>query len=193
MADFIIKDVRLSFPDLFHAVEFKPGDGKPRWSASFLVEPGSTTAKQIETEIKAAALEHLGTEAKAAKFLASVAGQSNKYCYTDGNTKDYDGYEDMMVLATHRSVTLKNGGANAPPAIIDKNKAPLTAADGRPYAGCYVNAKVSIYCQTGENPGVRASFSAVQFARDGEEFGSGTPSADGFDDLGGGTDADDFS
>ena len=32
--DILLKDVRLSFPDLFNAVEFKTGDGKSRWNGA---------------------------------------------------------------------------------------------------------------------------------------------------------------
>lgn len=48
--------VRLSFPDLFKAVEFKTGDGKPRFNASFLVDPGSENDKKIKAAIAVEAL-----------------------------------------------------------------------------------------------------------------------------------------
>ena len=83
-----------------------------------------------------------------------------------------------MALSTHRPA--KQGD----PLIIDRDKSPLLETDGRPYAGCYVNAKVSIYAQAGDNPGIRASFSVVQFVRDGDAFaGSGKPTADEFEEL----------
>lgn len=189
MADFMIKDVRLSFPDLWTAVEFKKGDGKPRWNATFLVVPGSENDKRIRAEIDAEAKEVFGKTWE--KTLAGLINQKNQSCYLDGNTKDYDGYEGMMALSTHRAAKLKNGSPNTRPAIIDRDKSPLAQDDGKPYAGCYVNAKVSIYCQGGENPGVRASFSVVQFVRDGDEFGSGAPKVDEFDDLGADADAPD--
>lgn len=179
--DIMIKNVRLSFPDLFHAVEFKAGDGKPRWNATFLVEPGSENDKNIKRAIAAEAKEVWG--AKAEQTLKSCEGQVNKYCYIDGDTKEYDGYAGHMYLAAHRAAKTKGGAPNSRPQIIDRDKSPLTAEDGKPYAGCYVNAKVSIYCQKGENAGVRASFSAVQFLRDGDAFSAGAPSTDEFDDL----------
>lgn len=180
--DIILREVRLSFPDLFHAVEFKAGDGKPRWNATFLVPKGSATDKQIRAEI-----DRVGTETfkdKWAKTKAGMEGNGNKYAYLDGDLKDYDGYKGMMYLACHRNAKLKSGAPNSRPAIIDRDKSPLTEDDGKPYAGCYVNAKVSIWAQTGENPGIRASFSVVQFVKDGDEFGAGAPKVDGFDDLG---------
>lgn len=186
----ILRNVRLSFPDLFHAVEYKPGDGKPRWNATFLVEPGSENDKAIRSAILAAA--QLEWKDKAPKMLASIENNSNKYCYLDGDLKEYDGYAGMMYLSSHRSARLKSGASNSRPAIIDRDKSPLTEEDGKPYAGCYVNAKVSFYAQSGENPGMRCSFSVVQFARDGDSFGSGAPSVDEFEDLAAGADSDDL-
>lgn len=187
MADIILKNVRLSFPDLFHPTEFKAGDGKPRWNATFLIEPGSENDKLIRAEI-----EKEGKEAfkdKWAKTHATFTGNANKYCYLDGSNKEYDGYDGKWYLSTHRPAKLRSGATNPRPAIIDRDKSPLTAEDGRPYAGCVVNAKVSIWAQTGENPGIRASFSVVQFASDGDAFSAGAPTVDGFDSLADGADA----
>lgn len=174
--EIIIKDVRLSYPTLFHAKEFKAGDGKPRWSAAFIIEPDSDNDKHIRTAIESEAKAVWG--AKAPGLLKGMTGQSNKYCYTDGSIKANEEYQGKMVLATHRSAKLTR------PLVIDRDKSPLTSDDNRPYGGCYVNAKVEIYCQTGENSGVRASFSVIQFARDGEPFSASVPSDVGFDDLG---------
>jgi len=171
--EIIIKNVRLSYPTLFTAKEFKAGDGKPRWSAAFIIEPGSDNDKHIRAAIEAEAKAVWGV--KSAAMLKSVTGQSNKYCYTDGNTKANEEYKDMMVLATHRSAKLTR------PMIIDRDKSPLTSEDKKPYGGCYVNAKVEIYCQTGENAGVRASFSVIQFFKDGDAFSASAPSADEFE------------
>lgn len=187
----LLRNVRLSFPDLFHAVEFKAGDNKPRWNATFLVEPGSDNDKAIWAAINAAAKAEW--KDKAPKMIESLKTNSNKFCYLSGDTKEYDGYAGMFFLASHRSAKLKSGAANSRPAIIDRDKSPLTEEDGKPYAGCYVNAKISIYAQSGENPGVRCSFSVVQFAKDGDSFGTGAPSTEDFDDLAAGADGEDMA
>lgn len=181
MPDIIVKNVRLSFPTLFEPKEFKQGDGKPRWSATFLVEPGSQTDKDINAAIIEAAKEEWPKDWE--KKLAGIRGQKNQFCYLDGNTKSFDGYEGMWALSSHRSAKTKNG-ANTPPLIVDKNpNVHLTEKDGKPYAGCYVNAKVSFYAQSGENPGVRCSFSVIQFAADGDAFSNSKPSAADLEDL----------
>ena len=188
--DIILRNVRLSFPDLWHAVEFKPGDGRPRWNATFLIEPGSDNDKAIRRAISAAARDTFGD--KAAQMIKSCSGQVTKFCYIDGAMKDYDGYQDHWALAAHRAAKLRNGSPNSAPLIIDRNKRELSESDGRPYGGCYVNAKVSIWAQKGENPGIRCSFSVVQFHADGDALGAGAPNAADFEDLSDGADAADF-
>jgi Protein of unknown function (DUF2815) len=178
-----LSNVRLSFPDMFTAVEFTKGDGKFRYNATFLIEPGSANDKAIE--------EAIATEAKAVfgekweKQVASIRSNANKFAYLDGDLKDYDGYEGKKYLACHSKVR---------PTVIDRDKSPLTEQDGRPYAGCYVNATVEIYCQKGENSGVRASFTGVQFAKDGDAFSAGRPAdPDEFEDLSEGADAEEMA
>jgi hypothetical protein len=189
MAKIKLNDVRLSFPNLWKAKEFKPGDGKFRYDATFLIEPDSENDKKIRAAIKKAAEDKFNKPEAAAKFVKSIEGNSNKFSYQDGDLKSYDGYEGMMYLACHSKVR---------PLVIDRRpKLPdgspniLTEADGKPYAGCYVNATVEIYCITEGNPGVFASFTGVQFVRDGDAFGGGTAAkADDFDDLGDSSDDD---
>lgn len=159
-----LKGVRLSFPDLFEAVQYE-NKGPFRYNATYLVVPGSDNDKAIEAEIIRATNEKLG--AKAAQFLLGVRNNSNKFCYLDGNTKSYDGYAGMKYLSAHRK---QEAGR---PLIIDGKKQPLTAADGKPYAGCYVNATVEIYVQEGQNSGVRCGLLGVQFLRDGDAFSGG--------------------
>jgi len=181
MAKLKLENVRLSFPVLFEAKAFEPG-AKPRFDATFLIEPGSKNDKAIRRAIAEVAKETYGAKAEA--HLKAYEGNANKYCYLDGDLKEYDGYEGMMYLACHSS---------ARPMVIDRDKTPLVEQDGKPYAGCYVNATVDIYAQSGKYPGIRSSFNAVQFAGDGDAFGGGERgSMDDFEDLSNGIDEDDI-
>ena len=177
-----LTNVRLSFPQLFEAKEFKQGDGKPRYDATFLVVPGSANDKAIQAAIEAVGAEKF--EKKWPMFKRANETNANKWAYLDGDTKSYDGYAGNMFLACH---------SKSRPLVIERDKTPLTAQDGKPYPGCYVNAKVEIYAQVGENPGIRASVAGVQFFRDGDAFSAGGPaSTDDFDDVSDGADAEDF-
>lgn len=173
--------VRLSFPDLFEPVQYE-GKGAFRYNASFLVTPGGANDKAIQAAIIEAANETFGK--KAAVMLDSIKGNSNKFCYVRGDLKEYDGYAGMLVLSGHRQ---QKAGR---PLLIDGQKNPLTAADGKPYAGCYVNASLDIYAQDGTNSGIRCGLKGVQFAADGDAFsGSRVASADEFETVGDGAEA----
>lgn len=171
--------VRLSFPDLFVATPYDETTpkGQYRYNATFLIEPGSANAQNIERAISQAAAETW--EDKGPAKVAEYRGNSNKFCYLNGDTKDYDGYEGFMYLASHRKVT------DGRPTVLDRDKSPLTESDGRPYAGCYVNAIVDIYTTKGQNIGIRCGLQGIQFVCDGDAFtGAGRANADDFEDLG---------
>lgn len=181
----MIKNVRLSFPELFEPKAFEEG-GRKRFSAAFLVQPGSDQAKLIESEIERVAREKWPKEY--AKRIAQYrAAGSGKFCFYDGNSKDYDGYEGMLVLAAHRPE------AQGRPLVIDGLKQPLQPADGKPYAGCYVNALVDFWAQDdGKYQGIRCTLAGVQFYRDGDAFsGAKVATPDDFETVGEAT-ADDL-
>jgi len=180
-----LNNVRLSFPDIFEATQYQ-GKGAFRYNATALVEPGSANDKAILAAIEKEAEASFGKNWKA--VLNGMRNNSNKFCYLDGNLKEYDGYADMFYLAAHRRQE------DGPVTVLDQNpKIVLTAADGRPYGGCYVNMLVDIYAQTGENQGIRAGLRGVQFFRDGDAFGGSRPaSPDEFDDVSDGADAGGF-
>jgi len=178
----ILNNVRLSFPKLWTPEAFEEGN-TPRYGCNVLVEPGSDNDKAIRGAIAAVAEEKHGAKAKA--FLDGVHGHSGKFCYQDGNGKadKYEGYAGMWSLAANRNA---DQGA---PKVVDLDKTPLGEGSGKPYAGCYVNVSVDIWCQTGKYAGIRCTLVAVQFVKDGDAFAGAPASADDFDDLSGGADA----
>lgn len=175
-----LKNVRLSFPDLFTPRPFKPGD-EPKYKATFLIAKDDPQIKAIEDAIKAVATEKWKN--KADSVLKSIRGNPNKFCFQDGDTKDYDGYEGMMAVTA---------GNKARPTVIDRDKSPLTQEDGKPYAGCYVNASIEFFTYDNSGNGISASLRGVQFVKDGDSFGGGgVAKTDEFDDLGADADAPD--
>ena len=178
----VLHNVRLSFPDLFEAVQYQ-GKGAFSYKATFLVAPGSANDKKIEAAIQTEATAEYGK--KAAAKLALLAPQPQKYCYRDGEEKEYDGYEGVKFLGAKRK---QNDG---PPAVIDEAKRQLSAASGKVYGGCYVNASVDIYAQSGENEGIRCSLIGVQFCADGDSFGGASAAnTDDFEETEAGADAE---
>lgn len=177
MARVILRDVRLSFPDLFEAVQYQ-NQGPFQYRASFLFAPDSQAKKDLDAAIEQVAAEKWGAKAKA--ILAAAKAAANKYALVDGNTKAYNGYEGNWALTATRNI---DAGA---PVIVDRGKNRLTAADGKIYAGCYVNSTVEIWAQDNSfGKAIRATLVNVQFVKDGESFGGSAPATDdGLDDLG---------
>lgn len=174
-----LSNVRLSFPHLFEPTAFKPGD-VPKFKGTFLVNRDDPQIKVVEDAINALAKEKWGAKAEA--VLKSIRTNPNKFCWQDGDTKAYDGYEGTMALTANNKVR---------PTLIDADKSQLAQSDGRLYAGCYVNAIVELFTYDNSGNGISASLGGVQFFRAGDAFAGGVPaSEDEFDDLTAGAAAD---
>lgn len=182
MAKIKMVNVRIAFPDLFEAKTVN-GEGEAKFGAAFLFAPDHPARAAIAAGIKAVAAEKWG--AKADEVLKSIIAKDN-LCLHNGDTKsEYEGYAGNYFISARNKVR---------PTVIDRNKSPLTAADGRPYSGCYVTAVVELWAQDNKyGKRVNASLQGVQFYEDGDAFAGGTvASADDFDDLSEGAGAADL-
>lgn len=169
----MLTGVRLAFPVLEEPEQFQ-GQGKPRYSATLLMERDSANHKAI-----LAAMEAAANEKWPGKGPAAVKGlfASGKTALVDGNTKEqYDGFEDKMALGAHSQ-------ASAPPRLLDGQKNELPRNTGVIYPGCYVNASVEIWAQDNQyGKRLNAQLRGVQFAAAGDSFAAGTAaSPDEFD------------
>lgn len=176
-----LNNVRLSFPALFTPEAYKPGD-PPRFKATFLIQKGSPLAKEIE----AAAVAALNAKfpGKGEAIRRQIDGNNNKCCIQDGEKAEYDGYAGCIAVSAKSKVR---------PLVIDKDKSPLTEQDGKPYAGCYVNAVIEFFGYDNSGKGLSAQLQGVQFFKDGYAFSGGAAaSTDEFDDIAEGATADDL-
>lgn len=178
-----LTNVRLAFPALFEAKTVN-GEGEPAFSAAFLIATNSPDIKTLKD-----AFEVIGKDKWGAKW-ATVKKEieaKDRTALHDGDTKaDYAGFAGMMFVSARNKTR---------PLVLDADKSPLTAQDGKPYAGCYVNASIELWAQD-NNYGKRinASLRGVQFLRDGDAFaGGGAASDDEFDDVAQGATADDLA
>jgi len=175
-----LTNVRLAFPALFEAQTVN-GEGKPAFSGSFLIEPTDAQIKTINAGIEQVARDKWGAKADA---ILKQMRATDKVALHDGDLKSqYAGYAGMQYVSA-RSATR--------PLVIDRDKSPLTEQDGKPYAGCYVNASIELWAQD-NNYGkrVNASLGGVQFLKDGDAFvGGGAADPDEFEDLAEGADAE---
>ena len=163
-----LKNVRIAFPAVYTAQQFE-GTGDAKFAATFLVVPGSQNDISIQKAIAEVAAAQWGD--KTAQVVKSIDGQAMKWCYLDGDLKAYDGFAGMKALSAKRK---KDDG---PVLVLDRDLTPLTKESGRPYGGCYVNARVQLWAQKNEwGNGMRATLVVVQFLNDGDSFG-GAPQA----------------
>jgi len=170
----ILTKVRLAFPELWTPKPFKEGD-KPKFKATFLLEPDDPQVDAIEEAIFKVAEE--AWEGKAKAILGSIRGNVNKFCFQNGDIKSHlDGFAGHWYIGT---------SSKAKPLTLDRNKKNVTEADGIIYGGCFVNASISIFAYDNSGKGIAAGLGGVQYESEGDAFSGGAPaSPDDFEDLG---------
>jgi hypothetical protein len=180
----VIRNARLSFPDLYTAVQYQ-NQGPFNYRATFLVPADGKMKKEIAAAIRQVAADKFGAKADA---ILKEAVAKGKICFLDGSEKDYNGYDGQFYLVATRQDT---AGA---PVVVDRAKQRLAESSGQIYSGCYVNAVVEIWAQSNTfGKTVRCTLVSVQKIADGESFGGAAPATDeGLDDLGFDESADDF-
>lgn len=181
----LLKNVRLAFPNLFEPTTVA-GEGKPRYSATLIIPADHPQLAEIRA--KQDAVAHAKWGQKAAAVVKGLDKQ-DKLALHDGDTKvKYDGFPGNFFISAAAQ-------ENAAPTVIDRDRSPLAARSGRPYAGCFVNASLEFWPQD-NNYGQRinAQLRGIQFYADGDSFSAGRPAdADEFEEVTEGAGADDFA
>lgn len=162
-AKITLNDVRLSFPQLWTPKAMEGSESEPKFSATFILDntKHAATLDLIDATMDKLALDHWK---KKVPF---------KRCLKDGNEKaDKDGYGD--------GVSFINASRKTRPAVVDRDPAiPVTEADGKVFAGCYVNAVIRLWVQDNRfGKRVNAELLCVQYYREGEAFGAGKVNAE---------------
>jgi hypothetical protein len=161
----ILSDVRTSY---FYGFEPYKGDNGDSYCSHFLMAPDHPGVALIKAAQRRAATAMWKDGAEA--MLQALAKQ-DRLCLHDGDTSKpgVDGYKGMLFVS---------GNSKKRFTIVDGDRSPLTAADGRPYSGCYVNAIVQVWAQQNKwGKRINAQISGVQFLRHGESFGGGRVAA----------------
>ena len=93
--------VRLSFPQLFEAKTVN-GEGKPAFSAAFLISPKDPQIKMIQAAVETVARERWGEKWEA---MLKTIRAADKTCLHSGDLKsNYDGFEGMMFVASRNTL-----------------------------------------------------------------------------------------
>jgi hypothetical protein len=169
-SDFKLRSVRISYPHLFEARAV--GESEPKFSASFLIPKDDPQLQELRRNINLAIKHKWGA-------LSPGAKQAIQTCLHDGEEKNIDSYEDVFFV---------NASSKKRPGAFDRDRSELTADDGYPYAGCFVNAIIRLWAQDNRfGKRINAELRGVQFVRDGEPLGNSKPvTAEDFEDLGAG-------
>ncbi|MDZ7789711.1 MAG: DUF2815 family protein [Xanthomonadales bacterium] len=171
----MLTNTRLAFPAMFEAKTVN-GEGEPAFSAALILDPTANAKDlaKLDEAIEQVAKDKWGAKADA---VLTKLKSTDKLALHDGDTKaDYDGFPGNQYVSA-RSKTR--------PTVVDRDRTPLAESDGRPYAGCYVNASIELWAQD-NNYGKRinAQLRGIQFVQDGEAFaGGGAAAADEFEEL----------
>lgn len=165
----ILKNVRLSFADLFTAVS--KFDGDPKYSASFIIDPASEDGKANLASFKKI-VRQLETE----KFGGDELPTSH-LPIQDGNTKGYSGWEDKLIISAANKKR---------PTIVGRQRQAVGEGDvDAPYAGCMVNVVIDLWGMNNQfGKRIIASLEAVQFAGEGDPFTVSSVNVDSdFEDI----------
>lgn len=202
----ILKGLRAAWLDIY-----KPGEGMnggaPKYKLTGLMAPDSEAATAAKAAMLEAATALWG--ANAANMVRSMA--ANSKALRNGDDKMADDGTVRPEYAGMYFISASNKADKKPQVVAQKmhnGKFVHIGEDGRgrvdgldvtdeigypitvPYRGCYVNAKVTFVAgksfkgsdgQIIPNQ-VFARIEAIQFVRDGEAFGAGPTSAEGFGD-----------
>ena len=156
-----IHDVRLSFPNLFAAKQAKDANGQPTGKATFSAVFLLSTVKNKADIAKLTAAAVFTKKEKWQDKPVNLIGKSIR----EGSEKEAtDGYGPEVVFISARNER------RVP--VVDQKLRPLTGEDGKPYAGCYVDATVRCWAQD-NSYGKRLNWGLVnvQYRRAGDPFG----------------------
>lgn len=183
----VLKNVRLSFPHVFEpraSIE----DGPKKYRAAFLMDPetesGKANIKKLKAAFDKAALGVWKTKEKADKIRARLDSDRSGLREGDDCTNKegdvYTGYEGMMVVSASN---------NRKPKVLRRDKSVIDSTEAAEiYAGCYVNAVISVWATNQEKMGgngLFASLEIVQYSRAGEPFGAAELDEDDYlEDMG---------
>ena len=181
MAKVLLKNVRLSFPNLFQPGTPPAGTTAfPKFGGQFIFTPDSEAYKIASAEVMKVATDKFGKNAKA---IVSEMPKAS-ICLRRGDSQLDKAGEIREGYAGNFYIVANN---KARPVILtnDKARSPLVESDGKPYGGCYVHCTVDVYAHDKPGLGKRidATLLAVMFAGDGDSFGGAKGSVSDFDAI----------
>jgi hypothetical protein len=177
-----VNNVRCAFPFFFEPKI--NDDGKGSFGGGFIFAPEHPAKAALDK-----AIDEVGSSKWGQKWavIRKEMKAGDNLLIHDGDAKaSLDGYEGNLYFNANNKVR---------PTVVNRDRTPLTAADGVIYSGCYVNVIVDLWAQDNKfGKKINAQLQGVQFARDGDAFAGGGKAADSgdFDVIEDGADAEDL-
>ena len=167
----IIPEARLAFADAIFEKKSVQG-GEPQFGCTLIIPPDSPAIKLITAEEDR--LAALAWKDKSAAVLQMIRAKNGQALHPGALKAKFDGFEGNYFVSVNSKVR---------PTIVDRNGAPLTPSDGKPYSGCYVLAHISLWTMDNQwGQKINANLLGLQFLRDGDAF-SGGPAPSAVDDF----------
>lgn len=165
-----INNVRTSHLYCHEAFIGKPTAQQPNptpvFKSDFLMSPDHPAVAQILATIESVGSAHKWKGDLNWVDLKPVLKETGMLCFKKGdNAIGQPEYKGLLYLkgSNKTRFTVLDGDAITP----------LVAKDGKPYSGCYVNAKVNIWAQdNGFGRRINCAITGIQFLRHGEAFGA---------------------
>ena len=159
----VLKDVRISFPNLFKA---RQDSDSPRFDSLFVFEKGSEADMIVQAAVAEVVKE---------KWQGKIpVGALAKCGHHEGIKKSqYEGFDESNMYVSASNKTR--------PALKDRDgRTPLDEQGGKLYAGAFVVAYLTVSAIDTNGYGKQCNFyiDGVQFFRDGEPLGAGKPMDD---------------
>ncbi len=168
-----LNNVRSAFLSVFESRSVS-NDGDAAYSATVIFSENHPAYKQCLD-----AIEQVGNEKWGSRWptIKKELFAKDKVFLHNGDTKaQYEGFSGNWYVSARNK---------ARPTVIDRDRTPLSASDGKPYSGCTVNVLLDVWPQDNAfGRRINASLRGIQFVADGESFsGSAPASSDEFELL----------
>lgn len=160
-------NVRLSYPSLFKTEKFGDQD-TGKYAATFILDKKehAETIKQIQLGINQLLKDNLKIKSL----------QPDRICLRDGDDTEKEENKGKWTI---------KASTKRKPLVIDRDKAPVSEEDNLFYAGCYVNAIITLWPQDNKyGKRVNASLEGIQYYGPGEPLGSSGLDVDEFNVFG---------
>lgn len=175
-------NVRIAFPHIFEPKANEKGE--LQFSAAFIFPPDHKGIPGLEAVIQEVGKAKWGV--KWPQIYKELKAGDRLPVHNGDSKASLTGYEGNLFVNAYNKVR---------PLVLDRDKSPLTAQDGKPYSGCYVNAILDVWAMENQyGKRINCQLQGVQFVKDGEAFaGGGVAATDAdFEEIEDGADADDL-